>query len=286
MLNLAIRGLKIFFRQKSAVFFSLLSVFIIIGLYAVFLGDTWGEGYALNDTKLLLEEWLLAGILSVGSVTTTLGAYAILINDRSTHITRDFLASPLRRSQIIGGYILTANMVGLGLSMVALLAGEMLLVAGYGGTLLSPLALLKLMGVMALSVLAASTLLFFLVSFFSSASAFSTASTIIGTLIGFLAGIYLPIGTLPDMVQWLVKLFPFSHAAALMRQILLADSLSASFAGAPPQALTQFETHMGVTLTFSDRPLTPLFHIAVLLATAVLFALLSLWRAKKAERLL
>ncbi|HCD44303.1 MAG TPA: ABC transporter, partial [Lachnoclostridium sp.] len=33
------RNLKLFFRDRSAVFFYLLSVFIIIGLYALFLGD-------------------------------------------------------------------------------------------------------------------------------------------------------------------------------------------------------------------------------------------------------
>lgn len=35
------RNLKIFFRDKSAVLFSLLAIFIIIALYAVFLGDVW-----------------------------------------------------------------------------------------------------------------------------------------------------------------------------------------------------------------------------------------------------
>ena len=38
-LQLCRRNLLLFFRDKSAVFFSLLSVFIIIGLYALFLGD-------------------------------------------------------------------------------------------------------------------------------------------------------------------------------------------------------------------------------------------------------
>jgi len=37
MFNLAVRNLKIFFRQKSTVFFSLLGVFVIIGLYVLFL---------------------------------------------------------------------------------------------------------------------------------------------------------------------------------------------------------------------------------------------------------
>ncbi len=35
------RNLKVFFRDRAAVLFSLLAVFIIIGLYALFLGDVW-----------------------------------------------------------------------------------------------------------------------------------------------------------------------------------------------------------------------------------------------------
>jgi multidrug/hemolysin transport system permease protein len=34
-----VRNLKVFFRDKSSVFFSLLSAIIIIGLYVLFLGD-------------------------------------------------------------------------------------------------------------------------------------------------------------------------------------------------------------------------------------------------------
>lgn len=44
MIGFAKRNLKLFFRDKSAVFFSLLAVFIIIGLYALFLGDVWTGG--------------------------------------------------------------------------------------------------------------------------------------------------------------------------------------------------------------------------------------------------
>lgn len=283
MLNFAARCLKIFFRQKSAVFFSLLSVLIIVGLYALFLGDAWSSGSTLPDIDLLIKQWLLAGILSVTSVTTTMGAFALIISDRQQQISRDFMASPIRRSQIIGGYILSAYTVGLIMTLLALLIGELIIVY-CGGTLLAPLAWFKILGVILLSVLASSTLLFFLVSFFTSQSAFSTASTIIGTLIGFVMGIYLPIGTLPSAAQWLIKCFPLSHAAALMRQILLDKPLAQSFASLPPEALTQFQSAMGITLTYGDYTATPLCHIGVLAATTVIFALLSLWRMSVRSR--
>ena len=39
MIAFAKRNLKLFFRDKSSVFFSLLSVLIVLGLYVLFLGD-------------------------------------------------------------------------------------------------------------------------------------------------------------------------------------------------------------------------------------------------------
>ena len=39
MILFAKRNLKLFFRDKSSVFFSLLAVLIVIGLYAFFLGN-------------------------------------------------------------------------------------------------------------------------------------------------------------------------------------------------------------------------------------------------------
>ena len=65
MFNLAVRNLKIFFRQKSAVFFSLLSVFIIIGLYVLFLGDVWTDYFpeGLSEAENLMNNWIIAGIV-------------------------------------------------------------------------------------------------------------------------------------------------------------------------------------------------------------------------------
>ena len=46
MISFSLRNLKLFFKDKAAVFFSLLAVFIIIGLYALFLGDVWTDSFS------------------------------------------------------------------------------------------------------------------------------------------------------------------------------------------------------------------------------------------------
>lgn len=284
MLNFAQRNLRIFFRQKGSVFFSLMGVFIIIGLYMLFLGDVWVQNFSdIPGVRALMDSWIIAGIVSVTPVTTAMGALGLMVEDRTLNQTKDFMAAPVKRSELVGGYLLSSCTVGFLLSVVALIIGEVYLVAG-GASLPSPMLLIQVLGILALSVLASCALVFFLVSFFHSTGAFSTASAIIGTLIGFLTGIYLPIGSLPDAVQWVVKCFPISHAGALLRQVMMTDTLAASFAGAPQAAVSDFQSLMGVTYTYGGYTMEPWAHLLVLVATALAFFLLAVWNVSRKKK--
>jgi multidrug/hemolysin transport system permease protein len=45
----------------------------------------------------------MAGILSVTSITTTMGALGIMVDDRSKKILNDFYSAPIKRSYIACG---------------------------------------------------------------------------------------------------------------------------------------------------------------------------------------
>lgn len=284
MIRFAKRNLKIFFRDKSAVFFSLLSVFIIIGLYALFLGDVWTSSLKnLTGVRYMMDSWIMAGLLAVTSVTATMGAFGIMVEDKAKKLIKDFNASPIRRSSIAGGYILGAIAIGIILNLVTLVLAELYVVAN-GGQWMDAATLAKALALILLSTVTNTSLVLFVVSFFSSTNAFTTASTIIGTLIGFLTGIYLPIGQLPSSVQWVVKVFPVSHAASLFRGVMMADAMSKTFENAPEQTLSQFKQVMGVTLKFGDTAATPFMSIMILIGTAVVFyglAVLNISRKQK-----
>ena len=276
MISFSLRNLKLFFKDKAAVFFSLLAVFIIIGLYALFLGDVWTDSFSdVPGARELMDTWMVAGLLAVTSVTTTMGAYGIMIDDKSKKIERDFIASPVKRRSLLGGYMASAVVIGIVMSFITLILAEVYLLAG-GGTLPSIPVLLETTGLILLSTVANSAMVLFLVSFFQSSNAFATASTVIGTLIGFLTGIYIPVGTLPEAVQFVIKCFPTSHAAVLFRKALMEQRLEASFAGAPAETASEFEEFLGVTFRFGDTPLSSLASIAVLIGTAILFYALAL----------
>lgn len=282
--NLVMRNLKIFFRQKSSVFFSLLAVFIVLGLYILFLGDVWKDGLeGIEGVDALMGSWIVAGIVTVASCTTTLGALGTIVEDRCDGRIKDFNVSPVRQSTIVASYILCALIVGILMSVVAFILGEAYIVYS-GGELLPVEKMMLVLGIIVLASAASASFMFFVVSFFSRRSAFTTASTIIGTLIGFLMGIYLPIGMLPEFAQTVIKIFPLSHAAALLRQVLMQEPIATSFAGVPVEYVEEFETMMGVTFTWGTTTFTVAAHVLVLIGATVLFSLLALLNMRRMRR--
>ena len=285
MLSIAQRNLRLFFRDKTAVFFSLLSVLIIIGLYVLFLGDTItsGMGEAGENARFLVDSWIMAGLLAITSMTTTMGAFGVMIDDRHLKIMKDFSASPLKRSSLVGGYITSSLMIGIIISLITLVLAELYILA-YGGELLSLLNVFKVLGLIVLSVLSSCAMMFFFVSFLKTPNSFATASTVMGTLIGFLTGIYIPIGNLPEAVQFVVKIFPVSHAGALFRQVMMEEPMAEVFANAPADAVDSFREMMGVTYSFGDYQLTPLIHILILIASAALFYGLAIFNVSRKSK--
>ena len=278
------RNLWVFFRDRSAVFFSFLSVIIIIGLYALFLADTQarsikslvGEG---DDIRFLVDSWIMAGLLAVNTVTVSLGALAVMVRDQETKAMRDFMTAPVRRTTIVFSYIISSFIIGVILTLVGLVVME-----GYitiaGGEFLGAAAIAGTIGVLLLCVLNSTAMLFFVTSFVRSTTAFSTVSTVTGTMIGFLAGIYVPIGVLPQGVQYVIQIFPTSHGAVLLRQIFMEAPLASVFEGAPAAALSEYTEVFGVEFYLNGEPMSNGMMLGYLGVTTLVFIVLSVWRVR------
>ena len=284
MINFMKRNLLVFFKDKASVFFSLLSVFIIIGMYALFLGDVWTSSMeGVPNARTIMDCWIVAGLIAVTSVTTTMGAFGIMVEDKSKKIIKDIRSSPMPRVSIAGGYILSAFVIGVIMCIVALALCQLYLLSG-GGALFGGMQLLKIFGIILLSTFSNTALVLLFVSFFQSNNAFSIASTIIGTVIGFLTGIYIPIGQLPEGVQTVIKLFPPSHSAMLLRQVIMEDAIKTSFAGAPAEMANELKQMLGVTFSVNGSTVAPLTSIAILVVAGIFFLALSMLNLSRKKR--
>lgn len=291
MFTMAKRNIKLYFRDKSSVFFSLMGVLVIIVLNIFFLTENLTDAFGdVPHIKELVGTWLVAGIVAVATTTTALGALGTMIEDKSRKIYKDFYTSPLKRGSLAGGYILSCMAVGIIMSVISLAVGIGYIVS-LGGDVPGGETIAKAIGIIVLAVLANGSFMFFVASLLRTSSAFSAFSTVVGTLIGFLTGIYMPVGNLPDGVQWAVKLFPCSYAASALRTVLMDDLLTETYSNieeVPTEVLatmpedaalmttrTGFEQFMGVNFDFGDYATNLTTAIIVLAVTAAVFCGLS-----------
>lgn len=277
MRYLITRNLKLYYRDRMSVFFSMLSVLITIGLYAFFLADNLLESGSLANleaNEVFLNTWILGGILSTVSVTTTLASFSTMVNDRVVGIMKDFYSSPIKRAKLVLSYIIAACIIGVVMSIFTLIIGEFYILSS-GGDLITMDVLLKLLGLILIAVMAGSSMMFFLSSLLKTDSSFANASTLVGTLNGFIMGIYMPVGALPEFAQSLLKFFPLSHGCALYRDILLEVPIQNSLENAPAEVITQLKEMMGITLSINGTLITPIMSIGILLASTILFFALS-----------
>lgn len=277
------RILKVYFRDKTAVFFSLLSSFIIIGLYILFLGDTYtSEFNHITGVRQLMDLWLMAGLLATSSVSTTIAVFGIMINDRVKKIYKDFYCTPIQKYKLSIGYLLAAIIVGFILSLITLLFAQIYILVD-GGNMFDFIMYMKIICALIVNVIMNGSMMFFIASFFYSHTAFSTATSLIGTLIGFLTGIYLPIGSLPDIIQWIIRIFPTTHSAALLKQIMMEPYIHQVFVHVPKEFIVDFKEYFGITLSFHNIELTPLLHYIYLSFFIVLFFVIAMYYRNKVK---
>jgi multidrug/hemolysin transport system permease protein len=214
-LQLTKRNLLLFFRNKAEVFFSFLSVIIILGLYVLFLSDLQVKGIKdtvgdIEGVKALVNSWVMAGLIAVSTVTLALGALGRIVTDRENKSINDFLVAPIKRTNVFMSYILSTLTITFIISTVLFVIAELYILSS-GGTLLSFIQIIEFMAIIILCVLSSSLLMLFVVSFMKNIQAFSVVSTIIGTLIGFVTGAYIPVGILPEGVQLVSNVLPVSQ---------------------------------------------------------------------------
>lgn len=254
------RNLKLYFRDRTSVFFSLLSVLIVIVLYVLFLAELQIDAVnqasnnmiPKDDLSYLINSWILAGLLSITTVTSTLGAYGTMVNDRERKIIMDFKSAPKLGMLYPLVSITTAFIVGSIISIISFATYSIYIYisSGYYFTLIQNL---QCLGLIALSALMSAALMGFMVSFFKSNGAFTSASLIIGTVIGFVNGLYVPIGSLPNTVRKSIIFLPFGHIASLFRQVLMSESIELAFKGAPKEVSSQYIREFGVKLEWSSE---------------------------------
>ncbi|MCD7949781.1 MAG: ABC transporter permease [Erysipelotrichaceae bacterium] len=282
------RNLKIYFRDKASVFFSLLSMLIIIFLMTFFLGDVNvnsiidGLSQLPNrntvtdktNAELLIYLWSGAGILSINSITVTISVYSALVRDKVSAKISSIYTSPMSRTMIALSYIVSAWIASVFVCFVTLIVFEMIGLTK-GLSLFSFITHLKIIGLILINSLTYTSLMYFIVQFVKSEGAWSGIGTVISTLVGFLGGIYVPIGSLSSVIVNLIQCTPVIYGTAMFREVMCEDIMNTLFDGVSSDIVSIYSQTMGIQLTLFNQEMTLSMELCIMLICAILFMLLS-----------
>ena len=233
-LGLTKRNMLVYFKDRQAILFSLLTSIILFVLYLLFLRGTFVD--AINqalasmpmirelvrdeDLEMFTNIKLLVGIIGSAAITVPFSCLRTVTADRESRVDQDILATPVSRSQIVLAYFTASALSAILMTSVILTAGLVILQL-QGSLYLGVGGLLRAYGVTALGCVSATALFMNVVLFFRSGSASSAFFGILSAVSGFVIGAYIPVSQFSGGVRTVCNLFPASHITILLRNVLL-----------------------------------------------------------------
>ncbi|KAB1440562.1 ABC transporter permease [Candidatus Galacturonibacter soehngenii] len=291
------RNILIYIRDKTSVFFSLLSMLIVIGLMVLFLGnmnrdevvyilEKYGgqrdKALDLANATNLIQVWTIAGLLVVNSLTVSLTMIGMIVEDEAKNRIESFYVAPIKRSRLALGYVSASIIMASLICMITLAISQAYLFLT-DSTVFTVQQVVQLLVLIIVNVFVYSSLLFLIAIFVHSVSAWSTLGSLIGTLVGFVGAIYLPMGMLPESVQNVLKCLPILHGISLTRQISTQIALENTFLGLPEEVSKEYQRYMGITVEVKDRIISSGSQFVFLIVCSVLALIVASILLKRRE---
>ena len=296
-LYLVKRNMMVYYRDKGNLFFSFLSMLVILGLMLVFLGDmnvteitdlldrfggTGTKGEKFDHASNLVVNWVVAGIIVVNCITIANAVTGIMIADEEEHKLAAFMITPMNRFAQILSYTTAAGIMSMLFCSITLFAAE-----GFiwmqGGSFITIQDHIVFFGYLLVVVFFSVSLVFFLAQFVHSKSAYSGLSTVVGTLVGFLAAIYVPYGSLPEAAGNILKHTPLFAASSLFRDLFTKDIVKQTFDGVHNDVILEYREFMGIVIVNNDVVTTHMQQILFLLISGIILLIFSFFMMQKRE---
>jgi len=298
------RNILVYCKDRENVFDTFLTMIIIIILMLLFLGDLnkdiikgvlsdmdeymienpIPEEYLLPGTRnpanddtnarTLMLSLLIAGITIVNGISASMGMLSMMSWDEENGRFAGFYVAPISRFVLVAGYVISAICLSVIFSLITVVVSEIILVLT-GGTVLSFVQMLKVLGLILLNAFSTTSFLFFITSFAKSRSAFSGIANFVNVLSGFFTGMYIPYGYMPGIVKKVLVFVPMTQGSAWMREVFTHESLYETFAGLPKEVLTEYGEITGITMKLGDTVITPWMQFSLMFGSGILFLVLS-----------
>ncbi|MDR0832220.1 MAG: ABC transporter permease [Bacillales bacterium] len=230
LIALTKRNIKVFLRDKMGVFFSFLSVIIMLFLYFAFLGKTYSASFSeyVSDKNLinfLSLSQMMGGVLVINTLSLAVGVSGTLVNDQNNNALDSLLVTPIKRYKITLAYYLSVLFITYVLTVLMWLIT--VLYVGFTTTYWYSFSLIIIIVlVLLLFTIISTAIMVFLATIIKSSAAFGALASIIGTVIGFMSGIYMPLVVLGQGTKYVASCVPFTHMTIFLKGLMLKEPLS------------------------------------------------------------
>ena len=86
------RNLLIYIKDKTGIFFSFLGMFISLFIYIFFLRSNMISSLSrIDNIDRFVDTWMVAGLISIVSITSTLNAFGQKLEDKKDRRIDDFI---------------------------------------------------------------------------------------------------------------------------------------------------------------------------------------------------
>lgn len=287
------RNVKVYFKDKSSFFMSLLSPLILFALFITFLRSVYESSFlAMIPEGITVEKsiidaftggWLMSSILGVSCVTIAFCANILMAQDRITGSAHDLLGAPIKKSVLALSYYIS-NVITTGIvCFAAVIAGFIYLsVVGWYFTVIDVLWIL--LDVL-LCVLFGTALAALVENFISTQGGISAVASLISALYGFLCGAYMPISQFSEPIRNFVSFIPGTYGTGLLRNHYM-DAPLRQLEGTLPQAMLDGirDGFDGNLYFFGNKVVLWQMYLVLCASTAVLlgiYVLLNFMKNKK-----
>lgn len=286
VISLTTRNVKIFIRDKTAVFFSLLSVIILLAIYILFLGNAFSDDSLSSvltpgELDFMTYSIMMSGVLVINTLTLSLGNLGNIISDFEYKMMNAFLVTPIRRYKIILAYYLSSLLI----TVTFTLFMWFLAIFGIGfftGVWYNLETVLITSGLLVLFTFISTAFMIFLTTWIKSVNAFGAVAGIFGTIIGFMSGIYMPLSILPEFVRNIASVLPFTHMTILLKRVMFQQSLDLIVSRAPEIPIDDVKYGIGATDLAIFGVSVDMFWI--MLISTVISVLLLLWATARLSK--
>ena len=253
------RNIKIFVRNRVQLAFTIIMPFFFLFVFS--------SVFKIENIENPVN-YMLAGIVITTVFQTSLTIATSTIDDIVSGFMKEVLVSPVKRSQIAAGQLLSA-------ATIATLQGIIILFIGYfiGLKFTSWITPFAVIGVMIMVGLVFSGLGLYLAALVKNSQTFQVVVTAITMPLTFLCGAYIPLSMLPNVLQYVAYLNPMTYTTAFFRTIILEKTSLTT-----DQLIAE-----QLAFKIGDFIITPPISMVIVIIFGVIFLLLSTYVFSKVD---